>query len=243
MRKLLSISEALQQLAISDEAEELDKKFRSLPSDPNVEETDCDYCFDSDTPEGYGWDNLLKYLDPSLIMESNNTDAEIPETGDIALLRVKLTNPKDGKKLYLGYERRPVLILSAKSSTIDELEITHSASYKGNELINIGHFIGKDGRDSYINIYNSDKYKDLPVAYQFPTFDPTTNKPLTENDVNEMFAKRFGKVYTRKKDMDSILLVDFHYSDNFITRLDNETMKEIFNALNTYLEKNTVDLY
>lgn len=242
MRKLLSISEALQQLAISDEADELDKKLRSLPLDTDVEETDCDYCFDDDTPEGYGWDNLLKYLDPSLLTESNAADDEIPETGDIALLRVKLTNPKDGKRLYLGYERRPVLILSARSSMIDGLEITHSSSYKGNDLINIGHFIGKDGRDSYINIYNSDKYKDLPAAYQFPTFDPTTNKPLTENDVNEMFAKRFGKVYVRKKNKDSILLVDFHYSDNFITRLNKETMKEIFNALNAYLEKNGVDL-
>lgn len=237
MRKLLSISEALEQLAISDEAEELAKRLSELPPESDAEETDCDYDFDDDTIEGYGWDKLSRYLDPSLLSEAKSTEKENPEAGDIALVCVKLTNPKSGKKLYLGCERRPVLILSVNSSTVDGLEITHSATYKGNELINIGHFIGKDGRDSYVNIYNSEKYKNLPIDYKFPIFDPSSKTPLTENDINEIYAREFGKVYVRKKDKDSIFLVDYHYADNFITKLDKEAVKKIFEAINKYLEK------
>lgn len=239
-RGLLSIQEALKRLALYDRAEELAillEDFDPKTSDDPAEATDCEYEFDSSTPEGYGLEDLLQYFDKEDFVDSDNLAESaktiLPEVGDIAILCIKLTHPKAEKQLYLGCERRPVLIINTKGSTIDGVEITHSSTYLGKELISIGHIDEKDKAGSYLNIYTLGEYKDLPVSYKFPLFDPT-NKPMTENEVGEWVAKSFGKVYRKKDDGDDVYLVDFHYDKNFVRKLDDDKMAKVFDAIEKY---------
>ncbi len=239
-RELLSIPEALNRLALYDRADEivdLLADFDPKSNSDQSEETDCEYEFDSSTPEGYGVEDLLQYFDvDDFIDESTLTESTedlFPEVGDIAILCIKLNKPKEGKQLYLGCERRPVLIINTKGSTIDGIEITHSSKYLGKELINIGHIDEKDKAGSYLNIYTLGDYKDLPVSYKFPLFD-AANKPMTEDEVGEWIAKSFGKVYRKKNNSDEVYLVDFRYNKNFIKKLDEEKMSAVFDAIETY---------
>ncbi len=236
--EFLTISEALSKLALYDRAEELMSELTQLQL-PNNPMTDSDYEIESNTPEGYGIDQLRK----DFLGETDNLDSAVlesterlPEIGDIALLAVKLNSPKPSKKLYLSYERRPVLILSVHDKTVDGVEITHSATYLGNELINIGKLA--DSKNSYVNIYNSDNYKNLATDYKFPLFDvksDTPNKPLTKAEVGE---RCLGKLYKKQKEDESIVyLVSFNYKNNFIKKISAEKLNSILDALAAYIEE------
>lgn len=237
---LLSISEALNRLALYDRAEEIATLLEDFFPESNSHqggETDCEYEFDSSTPDGYGLEDLIQYfgaddfIDEPTLTES--AEELFPEIGDIAILCIKLNKPKEGKQLYLGCERRPVLIINTRGPMIDGIEITHSPKYLGKELINIGHIDEKDKAGSYLNIYTLSDYKNLPVNYKFPLFD-ATNKPMTEDEVGEWVAKSFGKIYRKKNNGDEAYLVDFHYNKNFIKKLDEDKMSQVFDAIETY---------
>lgn len=243
-KELLTISEALSRLALYDRAEALMDRLRddaagradAVAKEPDAEFDD--YDLPDSTPEGYGLDRLRKYFDESTPAEEDEPfDApldeagrRLPEVGDIAVLPVKLDSPKEGKRLYLGYERRPVLILKAGGESIDGLGITHSATYLGNGLINIGKVC--DSKDSYVNLYTWDKYGGIPTRYEFPLFDVGSSKPMTKAEVGERY---FGKMYRKASDDDSeIFLVRFDYTASFVKKLSDDKLKCVVDALEAY---------
>lgn len=241
MKEFLTLSEALSRLALYDEADRIMSELDavSLPDNP---QTECDYEFADSTPEGYGLERLkAQFFDIEAKSEESFLEEAVektPEIGDIAILSVELTSPKSNKKLYLGYERRPVLILRVNNNhSIDGLEITPSNQYLGNELINIGKV--SDDENSYVNIYTSTKYRNIQTNYKFPLFDISggNTQPLTKAEVGERY---FGKLYTKQKgDDETTFLVQFDYENNFVKKLSDDKLKSILTALAEYKEDNT----
>lgn len=177
--------------------------------------------------------DLLLSESKTLVLESNGTKTQ-PEIGDIAYLKIKLRNTSFDKKknIFNGFERRPVLIISVDSSKVDTLELTHAKWFGGMPLISVGRLDKNDIRESFLNIYTHDDYKQLDYEYNFP-LEFKNGIPKTKYELQK---ERFGKIY-KVKDGDEPFIVKFDYSKNYITKLSDEQTNKIINTLNEYIEK------
>lgn len=175
---------------------------------------------------------LQESISDNLLEEKLAGSAEV---GDVYYLKVKLRNSifDKKKKIYNGYERRPVLILSVTDSAVDGLELTHRTVFKGQDLIPIGRLDPADIRESYLNIYTSEDYKNLSLEYVFPY---AFNKDGTPKTIYEWQLENFGKI-RNCKDGNKPLLINFTSDKNYVTTLSEEKMREITRIVAEY-EKN-----
>lgn len=227
--KKFTLSETLKLLEIYALSEELNES-------PETNDTE-DSCYTHDYDDYI--DSTADNIRSSIFISDDGTTLEqksaitvteelqedkSPEIGDIAVLKIKLNNHKKDKFIYDGYERRPILIIKVHNkSLVDALEITHSDTFKHRSLINIGK-IGKDSRDSYVNIFRY--YSNLDTNYEFP-IEFKDGKPISKGEYSLQY---FGKVY-KGKNKDEPFLVGFDYNYNYKETIDMDTLCFILSVL------------
>lgn len=223
----LTFKEAVQLLEIYEDTDEISKMLKKINIDGTAYQGEFADAAQKHLAQAAKKQTLKKF---GLLEEEENLDStsRYPVIGDIAYFKIKLNNTNNiaGKNIFNGCETRLVLIINIHDDKVDGLEVTHSKTFKGMNLIPIGKI--KDNQESYVNIYNSESYKDLDIKYQFPLFDDN-HKPISFADYCAKIIP-FAKI--KKSDDDNEpYLFDFCYDDTFVTELPEEKLLLIFKAI------------